>query len=144
MSAYKYMSDAWKKPSASYAKEVMRQAAIEWRRDRVICRIETPTRLDRARRIGYRAKQGFVVVRVKIRKGGARKARPVSGRRQRAMGVAKYTRAKNLKQIAQERVAKRFPNLKVLNSYWVWQDGRNTWFETVLFDPHHPAARSSM
>jgi large subunit ribosomal protein L15e len=144
MCAYKYMSQAWRKPSGSFVKEVMRQEVIRWRRDPVIRRIDKPTRLDRARSLGYRAKQGYVVVRVRIRRGGARKSRPVSGRRQRAIGVTKYTRAKSLKDIAQDRVARRFPNLRAINSYWVWADGRNTWFETVLVDPHHPVVRSTV
>jgi len=143
MSALRYMSEAWKKPSASYVKELMRDAAIKWRGEPAIHRIETPTRLDRARGLGYRAKQGFVVVRVRIRKGGARKPRPVSGRRQKAIGVVKYTRAKSLKEIAQARVARKFPNLRVLNSYWVWEDGKSKWFETVLVDPNHPAVKGS-
>lgn len=141
MSAYKYMSQAWKKPSASYVEEFMRDAAIRWRGERTIHRVERPTRLDRARSLGYRAKQGFVVVRVRIRKGGARKPRARSGRRQKAMGAVKYTRAKGLKEIAEARVARKFPNLRVLNSYWVWEDGKSTWFETVLADPNHPAVK---
>ena len=144
MSAYRYMSKAWKKPSASYVKGLMRSNAIEWRGEPTIHRIEKPTRPDRARRLGYRAKQGYVVARVRIRKGGARKPRPASGRRQRAIGVVKYTRAKSLKQIAEGRVARRFPNLMVLNSYWVWEDGKNAWFETILVDPNHPAAKCSL
>ena len=141
MSAYKHMSQAWKKPSTSYVEEFMRDAAIRWRGERTIHRVERPTRLDRARSLGYRAKQGFVVVRVRIRKGGARKPRARSGRRQKAMGVVKYTRAKGLKEIAEARVARKFPNLRVLNSYWIWEDGKNTWFETVLADPNHPAVK---
>jgi len=141
MSAYRYMSEAWKKPSASYVKELMRTTAIKWRGEPTIHRIDTPTRLDRARRLGYRAKQGLIVVRVRIRKGGARKPRPTSGRRQKAMGVVKYTRAKSLKEIAEGRAAKKFPNLKVLNSYWVWEDGKNAWFEAILADPNHPAVK---
>lgn len=143
LSAYRYMSKAWKKPTSSYVKELMQEDAIKWRKEPTIRRIERPTRLGRARELGYRAKQGFVVARIRIRKGGARKPRPVSGRRQRAIGVVKYTRAKSLKEIAQDRVARRFPNLKVLNSYWVWEDGKSTWFETILIDPNHPAVRSA-
>jgi large subunit ribosomal protein L15e len=91
--------------------------------------------------VGYRKKQGFVVARVRVRKGGARKKRPSSGRRPRALGVTKFTRAKSLKEIAEERVAKKFPNLSVLNSYYVWEDGTSKWFEVVLVDPNHPAIK---
>lgn len=119
----------------------LRQAAIAWRRDHAIKRIQYPTRLDRARSLGYRRKQGFVLARVRVRKGGARKSRPTSGRRPKALGVSKFTRGKSLKQIGEERVAKRFPNLSILNSYYVWEDGSSRWFEVVMVDPNHPATK---
>jgi len=140
MSAYKYISNAWRKPAKSYVGEQARLSAVKWRREPAITRIVKPTRLDRARRLGYKAKRGYVIVRVRVRKGGARKPRPVSGRRPRAMGVTKFVRAKSLKQIAEERAARKFPNLKVINSYWVWEDGRNTWFEIVMIDSKHQSA----
>lgn len=140
MSAYKYISKAWRKPAQSYVGDLTRQFAIEWRREPAITRIAEPTRVDRARRLGYKAKLGYVMVRVRVRKGGARKPRPVSGRRPKAIGVAKFVRAKSLKQIAEERSARKFPNLKVINSYWVWEDGRNTWFEVVMVDPEYQSA----
>jgi large subunit ribosomal protein L15e len=141
MGAYKYMSKAWKQRENIALDQYLRQAAISWRRDSVIKRLQFPTRPDRARSLGYRKKQGFVVARVRIRKGGARKKRPSSGRRPKALGVTKFTRAKSLKQIAEERVVKRFPNLSVLNSYYVWEDGTSKWFEVVLVDPNHPAIK---
>ena len=141
MGAYKHMSKAWKKRDNSALEQYLRAAAISWRRDSVIKRLQFPTRPDRARSLGYRRKQGFVLARVRVRKGGARKKRPSSGRRPRALGVTKFTRAKSLKQIAEERVAKKFPNLSVLNSYYVWEDGTSKWFEVVLVDPSHPAIK---
>jgi large subunit ribosomal protein L15e len=141
MGAYKYLSSAWKKRESSDLNRYLRQAAIAWRRDHVIKRLEFPTRVDRARSLGYRKKQGFVVARVRVRKGGARKYRPSSGRRQKALGVTKFTRGKSLKQIAEERAARKYPNLSVLNSYYVWEDGTNKWFEVLLVDPDHPAVR---
>lgn len=141
MGTYKYLSKAWKKPENVGLDRYLREAAISWRRDSVIKRLQIPTRPDRARSLGYRKKQGFVVARVRVRKGGARKQRPSSGRRPRALGVNKFTRAKSLKRIAEERVAKRFPNLTVLNSYYVWEDGTSKWFEVVLVDPSHPAIK---
>lgn len=144
VSAYKYMDEAFRKHDASYVKQLMQEQLIKWRRGSSITRIDRPTRLDKARRLGYKAKQGFVVVRVRIRKGGARKPRPVSGRRPRALGVIRFTRAKSLGKIAEERVAKKYRNLKVLNSYEVWSDGRHHWCEVIMLDPHHPAVRSSL
>ncbi|MBP5394832.1 MAG: 50S ribosomal protein L15e, partial [Candidatus Methanomethylophilaceae archaeon] len=37
---------------------------------------------------------------------------------------------------------KRFPNLEVLNSYWVGADGQNEWYEIILVDPHHPVIQA--
>ena len=140
--AYKYLAEAWKKPEASFVKEIMKQRAIEWRRQPTIVRVERPTRLDRARKLGYKAKQGFVVVRVRVRRGWLKRPRPKAGRRPKRMGVTKIKLAKSLRLIAEERAARRFPNLEVLNSYWVWEDGRHKWYEIIMVDPHHPVIQS--
>jgi len=140
--AYKYIAEAWTKPGKSFVKELMRQRLIEWRRQPVVSRIEKPTRLDRARKLGYRAKQGFVMARVRIRRGGLRKQRPKAGRRPKRMGVKKFKPAKSLRLIAEERAARKFPNLEVLNSYWVGEDGRSKWFEIIMVDSQHPAIKA--
>lgn len=140
--AYKYLAEAWKKPDESYVGDLMRQRLIEWRKQPAIFRVEKPTRLDRARKLGYKAKQGFIIVRVRVRRGGLRKQRPRSGRRPKRMGVTKYKPAKSLQLIAEERAARKFPNLEVLNSYWVGEDGRFKWFEVIMVDKAHPAIKS--
>jgi len=140
--AYKYIAKSWKKPEASFVKELMWQRAMEWRKQPTVHRIEKPTRLDRARKLGYKAKQGFVVIRVRVRRGGLRKTRPRAGRRPKRMGVTKYKPAKSMRLIAEERAARKFPNLGVLNSYWVWDDGRFKWFEVIMVNPNHPVIKS--
>ncbi|MEM2999702.1 MAG: 50S ribosomal protein L15e [Candidatus Bathyarchaeia archaeon] len=140
--AYKYIAEAWSNPEESFVDEIMQQRLVEWRKQPAIVRIEKPTRLDRARKLGYKAKQGFVVVRTRVRRGGLRKQRPRSGRRPKRMGVAKFKPAKSLRLIAEERAARKFPNLEVLNSYWVGEDGRSKWFEVILVDPNHPAIKA--
>ena len=139
---YRYLKEAWKRPKDSYIKEVMVQRAIVWRREPSSVRIDKPTRLDRARSLGYKAKHGVMVVRTRVRRGGRRKLRPVLGRRQKRMGVKKFTPAKSKQLIAEERTARKYPNMEVLNSYWVWQDGRYKWYEVILVDPNHPAIKS--
>jgi len=94
--------------------------------------------LPTARRLGYKAKPGIVVVRVRLRRGGARKPRPVSGRRQKAMGSSKFTRSISLRAVAENRAARRFPNLKIRNSYHLFSDGVSHWFEVILSDPERP------
>jgi len=140
--AYKYIAEEWANPEKSFVEELMRQRLIEWRQQHTVTRIEKPTRLDRARKLGYKAKQGFIMVRVRVRRGGMHKLRPKSGRRPKRMGVAKFKPAKSIRLIGEERVAKKFPNLEVLNSYWVGEDGRSKWFEVILVDPSHPVIKT--
>jgi large subunit ribosomal protein L15e len=140
--AYKYIAEAWAKPEKSYVSELARERLVEWRRQPVINRIEKPTRLDRARKLGYKAKQGFVMARVRVRRSGMRKVRPKAGRRPKRMGVKKFKLAKSLKLIGEERVARKFPNLEVLNSYWVGEDGRSKWFEVIMVDSNHPVIKA--
>ena len=61
-----------------------------------------------------------------------------SGRRAKRTGIAKITMRKSLQMIAEERTAKKYPNLEILNSYWVAEDGRHKWYEMIMVDPHHP------
>lgn len=119
--------------------ELVRDRLIQWRKEPTVVRIDKPTRLDRARALGYKAKQGFIVVRVRVRRGSMNKLRPDSGRRPKRMGVHGHTVRKSLQWIAEEKAAKNYPNLEVLASYWVGEDGKYKWFEVILVDPHHPS-----
>ena len=55
------------------------------------------------------------------------------------MGMRKITMGKNIQRIAEERVARHHPNMEVLNSYWVGEDGKHKYYEVILVDPHHPS-----
>lgn len=136
------MAEEWAKPERSFVEELMRQRLIEWRKQQVVTRVDRPTRLDKARKLGYKAKEGFVVARTRVRRGGLRKIRPRAGRRPKRMGVRKFKPAKSLRLIAEERTARKFPNLEVLNSYWVGEDGRSKWFEVILVDPNSTSIRT--
>jgi len=136
---YKYATNILKNTESPDLKALAKQRKIAWRRQHAIVRVERPLRLTRARSLGYKAKQGFVVVRVRVRRGGLRKTRPTGGRRQRRLGVTKFVPAKSMKLIAEERAGKAYQTLEVLNSYWVGEDGQYKWFEVILVDPHHPS-----
>lgn len=135
---YQYLREAWKKPDTSYESSQWRRL-IEWRREGSIVRIEKPTRVDRAHALGYKAKPGFIVVRARVRKGGRRKQRPNAGRKPSKMGVNKITGAKSIQRMAEERAAKHYPNMEVLNSYKVGVDGKYHYYEVILVDRSHPA-----
>ena len=140
--AYKYMAEEWANPEKSFVDELMRQRMIEWRRQQTVTRVERPLRLDRARKLGYKAKQGFVIARTRVRRGNMRKVRPKAGRRPKRMGVKKFKPAKSLRLIAEERAGRKFPNMEVLNSYWVGEDGRSKWFEVILVDTNSPCIKT--
>lgn len=139
---YSYISKAWNNLEDSYVKQLQWERLMEWRREENFKRIEHPTRLDRARKLGYKAKQGYVMVRGYVRKGSFRKRQIKGGRRPKRKGISKITTAKNLQTIVEERAAKRYPNLEVLNSYWVGEDGKRKWYEIIMVDPHHPVIKS--
>ena len=141
-SMYSYMAEAWKRPKDEVHRALNQERLIQWRRENTITRIERPTRLDAARRLGYKAKQGFVMVRVSVRRGGLRKHTIKGGRRAKRKGISKITMAKSIQRIAEERAARKYPNLEVLNSYWVGEDGRHKWYEIIMVDPHHPVIES--
>ena len=141
-SMYHYVGEAWKTPSSDDMKTVMWQRLVDWRKEGSFVRVDRPTRIDKARTLGYKAKQGIVVVRARVRKGGLRKHRIRKGRRPKRKGISKITMKKNIQRIAEERTAKRYPNLEVLASYWVGEDGKNKWYEVILVDPNHPVIKS--
>jgi large subunit ribosomal protein L15e len=119
--------------------DVLKSKAVVWRTEEVIHKINRPSRLDRARRIGYKAKQGVIIVRIRVGRGGMRKQRPVSGRRPKHIGVVHIKQGTNMRKVAENRVSEKFPNLEVLGSYYLHKDGRYLWYEVILADPYHPA-----
>lgn len=116
----------------------IRDRAVLWRRQNAITRIDKPTRIQRARRLGYKAKQGIVVIRMRVGTGGMRKQRPVAGRRPKHLGVVRIKADVSMKQVAERRVLERYPNMKLLGSYFLYKDGMYYWFEVILADPVHP------
>jgi large subunit ribosomal protein L15e len=56
-------------------------------------------------------------------------------------GVNQIKPQRGLQSVAEERVGRRCGNLRVLNSYWVNQDGVYKYYEVILVDPSHKAVR---
>ena len=115
--------------------------AVQLRRGPTVERLERPSRLDKARMLGYKAKDGVVVVRIKLSRGGMRRKRPTSGRRSKHMGVVRMKSDEPVQHTAERRVLEKYPNLRLLGSYMFWQDGKNSWYECVLIDPLNPSIR---
>lgn len=137
-SAYRYIARSFRATLGPEGQALRHERLLTWRRQTTVTRLEHPTRLDRARAIGWRAKNGFVLVRVRVRRGGQGKRAIIAGRRPKRKGILRMTLGKSLQRIAEERAAKHHPNLEVLNSYWVGEDGQQKFFEVLLIDPAAP------
>ena len=115
----------------------------EYRNLPAIHRVPHPTRPDKARRLGYKAKQGFVVFRVRVRRGGRKKplAKGINYGKPKAAGIVQLKFQRSLQSVAEERIGRRCGNLRVLNSYWIVQDSTYKYYEVILVDPSHKAIR---
>lgn len=136
MGLYKYLVQNWREDGMPA--DLKRARLIAWRREPASIRIERPTRLDRAKALGYRAKLGVFVVRQRVSRGGHQRPDWSGGRHSSNMGTRLNLR-KSYKLIAEERAADGYPNCEVLNSYYVVEDGKHYWFEVILADRAHPS-----
>ncbi|MAG37956.1 50S ribosomal protein L15e [Candidatus Pacearchaeota archaeon] len=125
-----YLKEAWKKPG----RELLHGKMIQWRAGDAIEKVERPLRLDKARAMGYKAKRGVIVVRVRINRGGRKRQRAgVKGRKTRKQTIRK-TLKMNYRQVAEIRAARKYKSLEVLNSYWIGKDGKHYFYEVILID----------
>jgi large subunit ribosomal protein L15e len=133
-----HMAQIWLNMWKTNSDELRAKTTL-WRNEPTINRIQHPSRLDRARRLGYKAKQGIIVVRTRVGRGGMRKQRPVSGRRPKHLGVNRIKQSESMQKVAERRVNEKYPNTEVLGSYYLHKDGKNIWYEIILADPSHPS-----
>jgi len=134
---YQYMRDAWKKPDI----KTLRERMIQWRKDNAVTKIERPTRIDRARSLGYKAKKGYVLARVRIPRGGRQRPRTNKGRKSKRHTIRKVVKM-SYRWVAEIRAQKKFPNLEVLNSYYLAKDGKHYFYEVILIDYSKPEIKS--
>ncbi len=117
--------------------DVYKQRIVKWRTEPTISKTEKPTNIARARELGYKAKPGVLVARVKII-GGKKKRKHFDGGRKPSKSGRFYSRAKSLRAIAEERAARKFSNCEVLNSYFVGQAGSESFYEVILLERNNP------
>ena len=134
---YHYMQQSWKKPDM----KILRERMTQWRASPVFTKVDKPLRIDKARALGYKDKKGFVIVRVRLIRGGHKRSRPNKGRRSKRLHTRKNLRM-NYQWIAEQRAARKFKNLEVLNSYQIGKDGEHYFFEVILVDPEKPEIKN--
>ena len=140
MGLYKYVKKAWKVQDEDFLK-MQRKRLAEWRDQDSSFRIERPTRIDKARSLGYRAKNGVIMVRQRVERGGRQRPAIRSGRRT-AHNYQRKIVTKNYQQVAEERANTSYKNCEVLNSYFVGKDAIYYWYEVILLDRNHPEITS--
>jgi len=143
MGAYKYLEELWKKKQSDMLRFLLRVRAWEYRQMPTITRLHRPSRVDKARRLGFKAKQGFVVARVAVRRGGRKRpnGKGIVYGKPKHHGINEIKFNRNLQSVAEERAGAKFSNLRVLNSYWVNQDATYKYYEVIMVDHSHKAIR---
>lgn len=133
----------WRKKQSDVMRFLLRVRAWEYRQLPKTWKLHRPSRTEKAHRVGYKAKQGYTIYRTAVRRGGRKRpnGKGIVYGKPKHHGINQLKFARNLRSVAEERVGRRCPNLRVLNSYWVNQDSTYKYFEVILVDPSHRAIR---
>ncbi|KAL4224523.1 60S ribosomal protein L15 [Mactra antiquata] len=143
MGAYKYMQEMYRKKQSDVLRFLLRVRTWQYRQLSAVHRAPRPSRPDKARRMGYRAKQGYVIYRVRVRRGGRKRPVPkgCTYGKPKSHGVNQLKFQRSLRSVAEERAGRRCKALRVLTSYWVAEDATYKFFEVVMVDPFHKCIR---
>jgi large subunit ribosomal protein L15e len=133
MSSYKHIQETFQKEYAERS-PIYRARITVWRKEGPVVRVERPTNIARAHTLGYKAKKGYIIVRVRVKRGKRKRIKMMRGRKPSKTGRF-YSRHTSLQRIAEERANKHFRNTEVLNSYFVGSDGSLKFFEVILAEP---------
>uniref|UniRef100_A0A8C8YN89 Ribosomal protein L15 n=1 Tax=Prolemur simus TaxID=1328070 RepID=A0A8C8YN89_PROSS len=122
---------------------LLRVRCWQYRQFSALHRAPRPTRPDKARRLGYKAKQGFVIYRIRVRRGGRKRPVPKGATYGKPVhhGVNQLKFARSLQSVAEEPAGRHCGAIRVLNSYWVGEESTYKFFEVILIDPFHKAVR---
>ena len=145
MGAYKYIQELWRKQSAVLRVRCWqyRQLSALHRAPRPAPRAPQPTGPYKARRLGYKAKQGYVIYWIRVRRGGRKRPVPKGATYSKPVhhGVNQLKFARSLQSVAEGRAGRHCGALRVLNSYWVGEESTYNFLEVILIDPFHKAIR---
>lgn len=129
MGAYKYLEELWRKKQSDLLRFLLRVRCWQYRQLTAIHRAPRPTRPDKARRLGYKAKQGYVIYRVRVRRGGRKRKvrRGAQCGKPTNMGINQLKFQRSLRSVAEVSVSLSSIQFSVL----VWQpalsEERGSW-----------------
>lgn len=138
------MEELWRHKQSDALRFLARVRAWEYRQRPNILSLARPSRTDKAHRLGYKAKQGYTVVRVGVRRGGRKRQnhRGMVFGKPKHQGIKQLKFERNLQNVAEEKVGRKYGNMRVLNSYWINQDATMKYYEVILVDPSHQKIRN--
>ena len=112
---------------------LLRVRAWEYRQGKKCQQVNRPTRTDKAHKLGYKAKQGFTIYRIAVRRGGRKRPnhRGIVHGKPKNAGINHLKFNRNLRSVAEERAGRVCGNMRVLNSYWVNQDATYKYYEVT-------------
>lgn len=147
MGAYKYLEELYKKKQSDALRFLLRIRCWQFRQLTSIHRATRPTRPDKARRLGYKAKQGYCIYRVRVKRGGRKRMAPkgATNGKPTNMGINHLKWQRSQRSLAEERAGRKCGGLRVLSSYWVCQDATYKYVPICLnCDPSCPQFYSSL
>ncbi len=136
MGAYKHI----KKSIQEVYKErpqYFRERLAQWSKEPPVVRVEKPTNVIRARSLGYKAVKGIVIVRARVKKGLRKRRSPKGGRHPRH-NYRYIQPGLNHQAMAEQRAAKKYTNMEVINSYYVGETGNYKFYEVILAERANP------
>lgn len=106
MGAYRYMQELYRKKQSDVMRYLLRIRVWQYRQLTKLHRSPRPTRPDKARRLGYKAKQGFVIYRIRVRRGGRKRPVPkgCTYGKPKSHGVNELKPYRGLQSIAEVRI----------------------------------------
>merc|ERR1711976_176169 len=119
MGMYKYIRALWRRKKTPLLSFIMRFRRWKYRQENALLRLSGPSREDRAKIKGFSERDGFLFYRVRIRIHKMKKAshRGILHRKTRNRSLYSNKGGLNSRSIAEIKVAKACPSLRVYNSY---------------------------
>jgi large subunit ribosomal protein L15e len=134
MSSTAYLREIHRRKQSDVMRYLQRVRVCEYRQRGECFRVNRPTHLERARTLGYKAKIGYVLYIVRVKKGNFKREYNNGNTRGKCKnaGIHEIKPAQRKQATAEMVVGKKCTNMAVLNSYWVGQDASYKYYEVIL------------
>lgn len=144
MTFIQILREIHQKKQSDIMKYMTRITLVEARQNDVVFRKERPSFIDRARKLGYKAKNGYSIWSVRVRKGDAIRNYNNGNTRGKCVnaGIHQIKPNYNKQAEAEQLVGRKLGSLRVLGSYKIGQDLRYHHFEVIMVDPMHNSIRN--